>query len=294
LKGNLKKLASPLLVVMGSVIFMLWVFAIDENSAESTVKITQIEQSENGIWIVPGKAVANKSGQLDSFVARLKHFHAEILPVKVIRKNNNDLLIRSDKLNSGDLLVLRPGTVFAGQLVRPIAGLDDEQLIRLTIEAGIAAVTAENLDNSVYFISPYYKDDLGFNFTLMRKLLQRAYEEFDAPHLTMAHPPAIKINEKQAEIQAKIWLTAVYLDQRNYLLGDKNTPNQILLKMDKSDGGWKVSKISGLRPLGFKEEILCFLGADLGLPIDDGERQEKKKFCMPCRQRMLKRFEPER
>lgn len=293
MKGNLKKLASIFLAGMGFAIFMLWVFAIDQNPAEITVKVTPIEQSEKGIWVVPSEAVAYKSDPLDSFVARLKHLHTETFPVMVIGKNNDHLIIQSDRLHSGDLLILQPKAIFAGQSVKPLSGLDDEQFIRFTIEDGIAAVTAENLAHSVKFISPDYKDDLGFDFQLMRKLLKRAYEEFDEPHLTMTHPPAIKINGRQAEIQAKIWLTAAYLGRRSYLLGDKNTPNPILLKMDKSDDGWKVSQISGLRPLGFKEEFLRFLGADLGLPITNAEHQEKKKFCMPCRQIMLKRFEPE-
>ena len=176
--------------------------------------------------------------------------------------------------------------------VAPTEGVDDERLIRLTLEAGMAAAMAEDLEESVRFISPEYRDRLGFNSALMRKLLKRAYEEFNQPRIELVGTPTIQVKDNQAMVRAKIRLTAIYQGRRNYLLGDQINPNSVLLVMNKSANSWKVSRIEGLRPLGFEEDFLKLLGAQIGLPLTEDESLEKKQFCMPCRQRMAERFGP--
>jgi len=174
--------------------------------------------------------------------------------------------------------------------VAPTEGVDDERLIRLTLEAGMAAAMAEDLEESVRFISAEYRDRLGFNFALMRKLLKRAYEEFNQPRIELVGAPTIQVKDNQATVRAKIRLTAIYQGRRNYLLGDQINPNSVLLVMNKSANSWKVSRIEGLRPLGFEEDFLKLLAAQIGLPLTEAESLEKKQFCMPCRQRMEQRF----
>ena len=174
--------------------------------------------------------------------------------------------------------------------VAPTEGVDDERLIRLTLEAGMAAAMAEDLEESVRFISAEYRDKLGFNFASMRKFLERAYEEFNEPRIELVGAPTIQVKDNQAMVQAKMRLTAIYQGRRNYLLGDQINPNSVLLVMNKSANSWKVSRIEGLRPLGFEEDFLKLLGAQIGLPLTEAESLEKKQFCMPCRQRMEQRF----
>jgi len=174
--------------------------------------------------------------------------------------------------------------------VAPTEGVDDERLIRLTLEAGMAAAMAEDLEESVRFISAEYRDRVGFNFALMRKLLKRAYEEFNQPRIELVGTPTIQVKDNQAMVRAKIRLTAIYQGRRNYLLGDQINPNSVLLVMNKSANSWKVSRIEGLRPLGFEEDFLKLLAAQIGLPLTEAESLEKKQFCMPCRQRMEQRF----
>jgi hypothetical protein len=149
---------------------------------------------------------------------------------------------------------------------------------------------AEDLEESVRFISTSYRDEWGYNIALMRKLLKRAYEEFDEARIEVAEPPAIQINGSRAVIQAAVRVTALYQGHRNYLLGDQNTPNHILLRMERTASGWKMSEIKGLRPLGFEERFFRLLGAGVGLTMTAAERQEEQKVCMPCRERMTERF----
>jgi len=169
-------------------------------------------------------------------------------------------------------------------------GIYNKRLIHLTLEAGMEAAMAEDLDESIRFISVNYSDDLGYSRTSMRKLLKRAYKEFDDPIIRWDEPPEINIKDGQAIVSAKVRLSAVYGGRRNYLLGDRQTPNHLSVQMNKSDYSWKVSSIKGLRPLGFEEEFLRLLGDDLGLELTETEEEEKGRACMPCRQRMSERF----
>jgi hypothetical protein len=294
LKSTRKKLLLILLFGLGVSALVLalkpWLFSTTAPISEIPVRVTAIQQLEQGEWLVPWDTVAKMSPSTESYVLRLRHFRTESVPVAVANKTKDGILLQSHELSPRDLLVIEPAAIRSRQAVAPTEGVDDDRLIRLTLEAGIAAAMAENLEESVRFISTEYQDRLGFNFALMRKLLARAYEEFNEPRIELVGAPAIQIKDNQAMVQAKMRLTAIYQGRRNYLLGDQINPNSVLLLMTKSANSWKVSRIEGLRPLGFEENFLKILGAQIGLPLTEPESMEKKQFCMPCRQRMAERF----
>ena len=298
MEGTPKKSLLLVLVGLGVGALILglkpWLFSTTVPVSEVPVKATEIKQLEQGKWIVPRDAVVKSSTSADSYVFRLNHFQTESVTVTVVKETDDRILLQSHELKLGDLLVMEPAAIQPSQAVVATEGVDDDKLIRLTLEAGMVAAMAENLDESVRFISQDYHDSLGFNFALMRKLLERAYEEFGEPRIELTEPPVIQVKDNQAMVQAKITVTAAYQGQRNYLLGEQGNPNSVLLVMNKSANGWKVSQIEGLRPLGFEEGFLKLLGAQIGLPLTEAEGLEKKQFCMPCRQRMSVRFGPKR
>lgn len=267
-----------------------WLFSASEPVVEIPVTVVEIQQVKNGLWLIPRDGLVETSDQSESFVFRLKHLRTERLPVQINDYTDDSILIRSDDLRAGDLLVIEPGPIQAGQAIAPTAGVDDEGLVHLTLLAGIEAAMAEDLDESVRFISTSYHDNVGFTFILMKKLLERAYEEFDQPQIEIAEPPVIQIKGSKAVALAQIRLTAIYQGRRNYLLGDQDNSNTIFIMLDRSASSWKVSQIEGLRPLGFEEGLLKHLGVDLGLPPTPAELEQKNRFCMPCRQRMKERF----
>lgn len=267
-----------------------WLFSASDPVVEIPIKVAKIQQAKNGLWLIPKDSLVEISDQPKSFVFRLKHLRTEQLPVEIKDYTDDSILVRSDDLKAEDLLVIEPGPIQAGQAVTPTAGVDNEPLVHLTLLAGIEAAMAEDLDESVRFISPNYHDNVGFNFILMRKLLERAYEEFDQPQIELAEPPVIQIKGSKAVAMTQVRLTATYQGRRNYLLGDQDKSNTIFIMLDRSTSFWKVSQIEGLRPLGFEEGLLKHLGADLGLPLTPAEREQEDRFCMPCRQKMKERF----
>ncbi len=139
----------------------------------------------------------------------------EQLTIVVVSETDNSAEIRSDDLKTDDLLVLHPGKVQPKQAVVPVDGVDDERLVNLTLEAGSAAVMAEDLEESVRFISHNYRDSLGFDFKLIRHLIERAYEEFDQPLIELAESSVSQTNDFQAVVQTPIKLTAVYNNRWN-------------------------------------------------------------------------------
>ena len=257
---------------------------------EMSVEVAEIERLDSSTWSVSRNAAAQKLGQPGTFLVRLRHLRAEKIPVKVVGEAEGQLFLRSDKLESGDLVILEPGEIQTGQALAPIAGVDEKRLISLTLKAGMASAVAEDLDESVRFLSPRYRDNLGFDNYLMRELLEEAYEQFDEPQIEIIEPPAIRVEENQAMVHAQVRVTAKYQGYRNYLLGDQEGPNSVLILMDKTACGWKVSRIDGLQPLGFDEKFFKYLGAQVGVSLTEKEQVEKQQFCMPCRRRMDQLF----
>lgn len=292
MKDNYKKLLLLLLIVIGGLVVDIGC-SLDpkgEPITETPVEVVEIDHRDNGLWSVPKDVIGRRSGKPNPFVLRLKDLRVERLTVEVAAEAGNKAEIQSDDLKTDDLLILHPGKVQPGQAVAPISGIDDERLIRLTLEAGSAAVMAEDIEESVRFISPNYHDSLGFDFNLIRRLIERAYEEFDQPLIELAESPVSQINGFRAVVQTQMKLTAIYNNRRNYLIGDRINPNNIILLLDKSANGWKVSRIKGLRPLGFGERFLKILGDQVGLPLTASEHVKKKLTCMPCRRKMKERF----
>jgi hypothetical protein len=294
LKTTLNRFFLLILAGLGIGILLLglkpWLFSASDPVVEIPVKVAEIQQTKSGLWFIPRDGLVEPSNQPKSFVFRLKHLRTERLPVEINDYTDDSILVRSDDLRAGDLLVIEPGSIQAGQAVAPTAGVDNERLVYLTLLAGIEAAMAEDLDESARFISPSYHDNVEFSFIHMRKLLERAYEEFDQPQIELAEPPVIQIKGSKAVALVQVRLTATYQGRRNYLLGDQDESNTILIMLDRSAGSWKVSQIEGLRPLGLEEGLLKHLGADLGLPLTPSEREQENRFCMPCRQRMKERF----
>lgn len=257
---------------------------------ETPVEVVEIDSRGDGLWLVPKDVIAQQSGIPSPFVLRVKNLRAEYLKIEVTVETDGCVELRSSDLKEGDLLILGPSMLRAGQAVAITTGIDDKRLIHLTLEAGMEAAMAEDLDESIRFISVNYSDDLGYSRTSLRKLLKRAYKEFDEPIIRWDRPPEINIKDGQAIVSAKVRLSAVYRKRRNYLLGDRETPNHLSVQLNKSDYSWKIFSIKGLRPLGFEEEFLRLLGDELGLELTEAEKEEKGRVCMPCRQRMYERF----
>ena len=132
---------------------------------EVRVEVEAIRAAGEGLWLVSKELLEQKSGPVSIRVARLKNLRVEKISADLIRETDGQAAIRTKGLKNGDLLIWRSGSLTDGQEVAP-QGPDDETLIRLTIEAGLAGLRDRDLDQSVRFISPDYRDAWGFNQVL--------------------------------------------------------------------------------------------------------------------------------
>jgi hypothetical protein len=272
---------------------LLWSPPVDRRDATIGVRVTEIMPAGEKLWLAPGGVLDERSPhETRREVVRLNHLRTQRLPVHVEKHTEGGLVLRSEELRAGDLLILEPTRLGAGKLVSPTAGITPERLIHLTLEAGTAAVMAEDLENSARFLSRDYRDSLQLTEAVLTKILERTYQEFDSPEIELVEPPEIQVRGDQALVHAKLRVSAVYRGRRNFLLGDEHKPNAIRLNLSRLPEGWKVSGIDGLRPLGFDEGFLRLLGAQVGLGLSRVEEEQRQRACMPCRERMAERFGP--
>jgi hypothetical protein len=260
---------------------------------EASVRVIQIHPEGDGRGSLPQEAVMVDHLSGRAAIIRLNYLRAERLEV-LPEKMGDRIHFRVRELGTDEYAVLNPQQIKPGTGLNPIAGIGDETLIRLTAEAGIEAIKEKNYQESLRFLSPHYSDRWGFNARLMKQVIQRAFKEFDQPRIELDGPPVIRIQDKQALVSATIRLTAIYQGRRNYLLGNSAHPNSLWLQMGKTDSGWKLENVNGLRPLGFEENFFKLLGAEVGLSLTEKEKAARQQACMPCRERMAERFGPYR
>jgi hypothetical protein len=260
---------------------------------EASVRVIPIHPEGEGRGSLPQEAVMVDHLSGRAAIIRLNTLRAERLEV-VPEKIGDRIHFQLREPGKDEYAVLNPRQITPGTPLNPIAGLGEEALIRLTVEAGIEAIKEKNYKETLRFLSPSYSDRWGFNARLMEQVIRRAFKEFDRPRIVLDGPPDIRIQNKQALLSASIRLTAIYQGRRNFLLGNSAHPNILWLQMGKTGSGWKLENVKGLQPLGFEENFFKLLGAEVGLSLTETEKAARQQACMPCRERMAERFGPYR
>jgi hypothetical protein len=293
LSAKVKKILIVFMVFMAvGIIFVLWYSPGIEEVHDVPVTVSGIKQGENGLWEVSRTAVASDSENTDTYVLRLIHLRAEKVNIMISKETGDKYLLSSRGLQPGDLLIENPAIYQDGQAVLPVSGMDDERMINLIIEAGIAAATESKRGDLFRFVSTEYRDMLGFNREIIGRFVKRIFEELESLSIHLGGDPEIFIKGKDAKVMVKLRIKAFFMGRQNYILGDAENPNNVFIIFKKSQNVWKVISAEGMRPLGFEEKYLRLLGGRFDLPLTDQEKIERDERCMPCRQRMSERFGP--
>jgi hypothetical protein len=257
--------------------------------SETAASVALIVAAGENAWSIPKEAV-HAGVDNKSYVMRLERLRAKKIEVFPTGPTGERTVVKSDALAPDDFVLINPAAFQDGAAVAVAAGMDEARLIELTLGSGIAAAEREDLAESARFFSPGYGDLQGFDFKLMMAMLARAYKEFDLPRIEMLDRPEIRIEGNHAFVRVSIRASAGYHGRRNYLLGGPAGANQLWVRMEKLPHGWKLAEVKGLMPLGFEEKFMKLLGAEVGVPLSEREKAEKKQFCMPCRRTMTERF----
>jgi hypothetical protein len=281
-----------MMIISVGILFFLWYSPDIEEVHDVPVTASGIEQGENGMWKVSRSAVATDSENADTYVLRLKHLRAEKVNIMISKEKGDKYLLSSRDLKPGDLLIENPAMYQDGQAVLPVSGMDDKRMINLIIEAGIAAAIESKRGDLFRFVSTEYSDRLGFNREIIGRFVKRIFDELESLSIHLAGDPEIFINGKNAKVMLNLRMKAFYMGRQNYILGDAEDPNSIIIIFRKSQNVWKVISAEGMRPLGFDENYLRLLGSRFDLSLTDQEKIERDQRCMPCRERMSERFGP--
>ena len=293
LSAKVKKILIVFIIVMGAgILFVLWYSPGIEEVHDIPVTLCGIKGGGNGMWEVPRSAVAADSENADTYVLRLKHLRAEKVNTRILKETGDTYLISGRDLKPGDLLIENPFMYGNGQAVLPVSGVDDKEVINLIIEAGIAAAIESKRGDLFRFVSTDYRDKLGFNREIIGRFVKRIFTELESLSIHLAGDPEIFIEGRNAKVMLKLTMKAFYMGRQNYILGDAENPNNIIIIFKKSQDAWKVISAEGMRPLGFDENYLRLLGGRFDLSLTEQEKTERDKRCMPCRQRMSEHFGP--
>ena len=293
LSAKVKKILIVFMVFMAvGIIFVLWYSPGIEEVHDVPVTVSGIKQVKNGMWKISRPALAYDAENADTYVLRLKHLRAEKVNIGISKETGDKYLLSSRGLQPGDLLIENPAMYRNGQAVLPVSGVDDKRMINLIMEAGIAAATESKRGDLFRFVSTEYRDRLGFNREIIGRFVKRIFEELEGLSIYLAGDPEIFIKGKNAKVMLELRIKAFFMGRQNYILGDAENPNKVIIILRKSENAWKVISAEGMRPLGFEEDYLRLLGGRFDLPLTDQEKIERDNRCMPCRQRMSERFGP--
>ena len=110
---------------------------------EASVSVIQIHPEGEGRGSLPQEAVMVDHLSGRAAIIRLNYLRAERLEV-LPEKMGDRIHFQLRELGTDDYAVLNPRPIKPGTALNPIAGLGEETLIRLTVEAGIEAIKEKN------------------------------------------------------------------------------------------------------------------------------------------------------
>jgi hypothetical protein len=283
-------LSATIFILIAAITYFFYIKGPGVPPRERPVEVAQVIPLGSDGWLLPNRVLTKKIPDSNRFIYRVITLRARKVPVDLLGHSETGIQIKKEALPSGALVIVNPQGLKENEAVVPVAGIDDRHLVRLVLEAGVAAIEKEDFRECLRFLSYRYQDTWGFNLKLIEVFLRRAFKEFSQPRVELLENPDIQVAGNRAVLQTAIRLRATYQGRSNYLLGDSRGFNTLELSLEKEPSGWKVIQVRGLKPLGFNERFLKLIGSEIGLPLNEAEQQERRKACMPCRERMAARF----
>ena len=125
----------------------------------------------------------------------------------------------------------------------------DESRIQKLVKEGAETIEKEDIDKTMSKVSFNYQDDIGLNYMLLRKILERqfaALEEIDIECENLS--VRVDKDKATASLDVRALATSEGGGQRGYIFGDLKEPARLSLELEKGTAGrWLVVNASGLR-----------------------------------------------
>lgn len=137
-------------------------------------------------------------------------------------------------------------TVTAAVIVGFLYWSSPERRIRAVLSDGEAAIEAKDLDRVMSHVSLQYRDERGFAYLTVKKLLRMACDEFEGFDLRLGNVH-IDVQENGAVIQTDLEVLIIAQGKKAYLIGSREGPVPIRITMAKETMRWLVQSVDGIR-----------------------------------------------
>ena len=122
----------------------------------------------------------------------------------------------------------------------------DESRIKKLVKEGATAVEKEEIDNVMAKVSFNYQDEKGFNYILIKKILESQFKAMSG--IKVEHENLkIEVKEKLATAEFDLCVIATIGNQTGYIIGDLKAPARIKLFLEKERATWLVIKTEGIQ-----------------------------------------------
>ena len=127
----------------------------------------------------------------------------------------------------------------------------DDEFFTSYFNEMVVAGESKNLEQFMNFFSLQYKDEYGFNYIVIKKIVKNTFSEFDSLEGSISGLTS-KIDNKKGKELAVINLDASAVGIKNGIdtgiLGLNDSPENITVYLEKSTlGKWKIVEVEGVR-----------------------------------------------
>ena len=143
-------------------------------------------------------------------------------------------------------IVLIVLTILVASVIGFIYWNSPERRIRAVLTDGKAAIEAKDLDRAMSHVSLQYRDENGFAYMTVKKLLKMAFDQFEGFDLRLTNV-SMEIQKDRAVVQTDLEVIGIQQGEKSYLIGSREESVPIRITFVKETMRWQVVSVDGIR-----------------------------------------------
>lgn len=121
-----------------------------------------------------------------------------------------------------------------------------ERRIRAVLSDGETAIEAKDLARVMSHVSLQYRDEQGFAYLTVKKLLEMAFDEFEGLDVRLSDVN-IEVQEDRALVQTDSRVIITAQGEKAYIIGDHEEPVPVRIALAKETLKWRIQSVNGIR-----------------------------------------------
>lgn len=136
--------------------------------------------------------------------------------------------------------------VIAASVVGFLYWNSPERRIRAVLTDSKAAVEAKEMDRAMSHVSLQYRDENGFAYLTVKKLLKMAFDQFEGFELRLSKVQ-LEVEKDRAVVRADFETIGINKGEKSYLIGSREEPVPIRITLVKETMRWKIVSVDGIK-----------------------------------------------